>query len=295
LKLHHHHLTNEEPHLAKLFSKHKSAGGSELEQVIAVGKELQEKLKELDDRVELVYNDKPRFYKELKALIPTLKDGKQFLLHSRQRLLKKLNELETLKSKQDAEAKPQQQQEPKKDEPKVNEWDMTPEQKFSQAITNAVKSLQDPSVSDPKMSQASLVLGNELLAKFNELKISYPNSRNTETYYDILNIKPSASEDEIKKAYRTLAIKYHPDKNDKNDKRFKITHVAYETLSDPIRRRSYDWNKTGGKGMLDHHGDSVNTLYEAVARIGNKNFQFEQTERELQAKITELSHSRHFW
>jgi len=62
-------------------------------------------------------------------------------------------------------------------------------------------------------------------------------------YYDILGVSRSADADEIKKAYRKLAVKYHPDKNpgDKAaEEKFKELGEAYEALNDPQRRAAYD-------------------------------------------------------
>jgi curved DNA-binding protein len=62
-------------------------------------------------------------------------------------------------------------------------------------------------------------------------------------YYKILEVEKGASQDEIKKAYRKLALKYHPDRN-KDDKsaeeRFKEVGEAYAVLSDPEKRKQYD-------------------------------------------------------
>lgn len=70
-------------------------------------------------------------------------------------------------------------------------------------------------------------------------------------YYDILGVSRSASADEIKKAYRKLAIKYHPDKNP-NDKsaeeKFKEAAEAYEVLSNPEKKQRYDHYGHAGVG-----------------------------------------------
>ena len=70
-------------------------------------------------------------------------------------------------------------------------------------------------------------------------------------YYEVLGVGKSATDKELKKAYRKLAIRYHPDKNP-NDKgtesKFKEAAEAYEVLSNPDKRARYDQYGHAGMG-----------------------------------------------
>lgn len=81
-------------------------------------------------------------------------------------------------------------------------------------------------------------------------------------YYEVLGVGKDASEDEIKKAYRKIAIQYHPDRNPGNkeaEEKFKEAAEAYDVLHDPKKRQQYDqFGFTDGAGGFGGFGTSMN-------------------------------------
>ena len=89
-------------------------------------------------------------------------------------------------------------------------------------------------------------------------------------YYEILGVERSASEEDIKKAFRRLAFQYHPDRNKEKDaeQRFKEMNEAYEVLSDPDKRSNYDRFGTAegmgfGQGFEGFQGFGFGDIFDA--------------------------------
>jgi molecular chaperone DnaJ len=79
-----------------------------------------------------------------------------------------------------------------------------------------------------------------------------------ENLYAILGVAPNASDDDIKKVYRSLAMRYHPDRNQAPgaEARFKAVTKAYEILSDPVKRDDYN-QSVNHRIVLDAEGEAL--------------------------------------
>jgi len=99
-------------------------------------------------------------------------------------------------------------------------------------------------------------------------------------YYSILGVPRNASDEEIKKAYRKLAMQYHPDRNPGKEKwaneKFKEINEAYGVLGDPQKRRQYDqFGAVGGIGDIFSSPFTRTTFEEMMRDFGGAGLRFD--------------------
>jgi len=93
-------------------------------------------------------------------------------------------------------------------------------------------------------------------------------------YYEVLGVSKNASADEIKKAFRKLAVKYHPDKDGGDEEKFKEVNEAYEVLKDQQKRQRYDQFGHAGVGGASGGGAGGNP-FENFGGFGGQNVHFD--------------------
>jgi DnaJ-class molecular chaperone len=98
------------------------------------------------------------------------------------------------------------------------------------------------------------------------------NSKKDTKLYDVLEVSPNANEQDIKKSYRKLALKYHPDRNPDNktesENKFKEISAAYDILSDKEKRNNYD--KFGLEAVKNMGGPNINPFDIFSSMFGNE-------------------------
>src|SRR3989344_3198169 len=90
-------------------------------------------------------------------------------------------------------------------------------------------------------------------------------------YYELLGIAKTASQDEIKRSYRNLARKYHPDVNKEHGaaEKFKEINEAYQVLSDPDKRSQYDYfGQAGAPGGGGFEGFGAGSPFQGYEGFG---------------------------
>ena len=105
-------------------------------------------------------------------------------------------------------------------------------------------------------------------------------------FYSILGLSPSASHDDIKKAFRQLSMQYHPDKNPEGVDKFKEINEAYQTLSNPNEKLKYDlrYNSKSGGGRWSDFFAETDSMFDGFG-FSESGFEQRESISPLHAKV----------
>lgn len=98
---------------------------------------------------------------------------------------------------------------------------------------------------------------------------------NKRDYYEVLGVSKNASADEIKKAFRRLAVQHHPDKEGGDEAKFKEINEAYDVLKDQAKRQRYDQFGHAGVGGASGGGYSGGNPFEGFGGFNGQNINFD--------------------
>lgn len=115
-----------------------------------------------------------------------------------------------------------------------------------------------------------------------------------DNYYNVLKVKPDASQAQIKNAYYKLAKKYHPDINRKTEEKFKAINIAYEVLSDKQKRQEYD-NKLKEEETKEHDikDENITTKNDIQPFDDSKLYDFDDSLFDDEFSAFEREYERH--
>lgn len=117
-------------------------------------------------------------------------------------------------------------------------------------------------------------------------------------YYEILEVSPDASAEEIKKSYRKLAMKYHPDRNDGSkgsEEKFKKLNEAYITLSDPAKKHDYDFSLKNGFKQNEFNSQQQANMHEFFSQSFEEMFKNFGFQNGFRSQIQTLNVTLDFW
>ena len=137
---------------------------------------------------------------------------------------------------------------------------------------------------------------NQRINMYSMISADYLMKNNKRDYYDVLGINKSATEDEIKKAYKKMALKYHPDRNKEADAeaKFKEINEAYSVLSDKDKKEKYD--RFGFSGLDDNNIPAdFDDIFSSIFGMGNSFGMFNPEKTFTQQALYCSKMKKYFW